>query len=363
MMLSNPLPVGTPDLTAQSPASIQQTTQPPTLATVRPRQHAPLPMAAGVPFKIRDIGVGSAPWMIAVSGTGNIYVTNNSSGSVSVINPAGAVSAWTVAATIAVGTAPRGICYAPTTNRIYVACNDAKIYVIDPDSNTVVGTITISSQSAPSQLIFVPSQNCLYVGFITISGLGVQKVSGLTSTGASTVSAVVATSNSSPGFLVYVPSVDRVYSINGNGPSINAINPSTNAITASVSSGGASLTAGVSGACYCPLNDRIYVACVGTAPGTGSQIAVVNPNTNTVIAAIACAADQPHGCVFHPETGLIYVTVSGATPRLLIVNPTNNTVYTCAESGVIASAGPQPAYIPHVGLIAVPGASNTSIYS
>src|SRR5438876_11501503 len=64
-----------------------------------------------------NIAVGSAPAAVAVNPvTNRIYVANNTSNSVSVIN-----GADNTTATVAVGTNPTGVAVNQVTNRIYVA--------------------------------------------------------------------------------------------------------------------------------------------------------------------------------------------------------------------------------------------------
>lgn len=350
------------DTTSVSPSAPSLPDALPSLAAFRPRRHDPLSVSQGVVMKTRDISVGSGASACCVAANGYIFVANTSAGTVSVINP----SDWSILKTITVGTSPRGICYAAGINRVYVTCGDSKVYVIDPDAAgapAVVGTITVNAMSPPFFICWVPTQNCLYVGYLGGSGTGVVQITSLIGTGG-TAGSVVTTANTSPDGVCYVPSVNRVYTTNGNGPSMNVINPATNTSVATVSNGAGSLTANPNGMAYCPLNDRLYVACGGTAPGTGSEIAIINPNTNSCVAVITVSSAQPQGICFNPENGLLYVTVSGATPGLLIVNPVNNTVYTCAEPNVLANAGVLPTFIPHVGYVAIPHSAGTvSIYT
>jgi YVTN family beta-propeller protein len=64
------------------------------------------------------VSVGNYPYGVGYAPTSDrIYVANNTSGTVSVINP----STNTVVATVSVGLGLYGIGYAPTSDRIYVA--------------------------------------------------------------------------------------------------------------------------------------------------------------------------------------------------------------------------------------------------
>ena len=75
---------------------------------------------AGLAFTIASLGtiaVGTGPFGVAYSPSNDrIYVANQTSNNVSVIN-----STNTVVDTIAVGTGPVGVAYSPSNDRIYVA--------------------------------------------------------------------------------------------------------------------------------------------------------------------------------------------------------------------------------------------------
>ena len=85
---------------------------------------------------VATITVGANPFGVGYAVAQNlIYVANNSSGTVSVINPA----TNAVVATITVGATPYGIGYAATQNLIYVANSGAgTVSVINPATNAVV---------------------------------------------------------------------------------------------------------------------------------------------------------------------------------------------------------------------------------
>ncbi|MBI5056775.1 MAG: YncE family protein [Nitrospirae bacterium] len=82
---------------------------------------------------------------LAVSGAfaaANVYVVNNLSNTVSVIDTAGK----TVTATIKVGASPTGIAYNPTYKKAYVVNRgDNTVSVIDTVSHTVIGTIEVGT--------------------------------------------------------------------------------------------------------------------------------------------------------------------------------------------------------------------------
>jgi YVTN family beta-propeller protein len=70
----------------------------------------------------------------------HVYVTNQNSNNVSVIDTATNM----VATTISVGNFPRGVTVAPDGKRAYVAnSGSASVSVIDTSTNTVVATIPV----------------------------------------------------------------------------------------------------------------------------------------------------------------------------------------------------------------------------
>ena len=86
--------------------------------------------------------------------TNRIYVTNDSSDNVSVIDGA----SNTVVATVAVGSYPHGVAVNPNTNRIYVANSVSNnVSVIDGATNTVVATVPVG-QLAPTAWPSTPTR-------------------------------------------------------------------------------------------------------------------------------------------------------------------------------------------------------------
>ena len=90
---------------------------------------------------VDPISVGSAPQQIAVSPDGTrIYVTNQNSNSVSVINTAtNAIDG----AAIAVGSKPAGVALSADGSTLYVANGDDSVSVVDTKTRTVFGVMTL----------------------------------------------------------------------------------------------------------------------------------------------------------------------------------------------------------------------------
>lgn len=90
------------------------------------------------------IHVGITPYGISTSPDGSkVYVANNGSGNVSIIN----TSVDTVLATVAVGGSPVGISVSPDGTKVYVANqHDTTVSVINTATNTVSDTIPVGDE-------------------------------------------------------------------------------------------------------------------------------------------------------------------------------------------------------------------------
>ena len=108
---------------------------------------------------VATITVGTGASGVGYASAQNlVYVVNNGSDTVSVINPA----TNAVVATITVGTNPVGVGYASAQNLIYVANQGSNtVSVIDPATNAVVATITVGA--APYGIGYAATQNLIYV--------------------------------------------------------------------------------------------------------------------------------------------------------------------------------------------------------
>lgn len=119
---------------------------------------------------LTSIGVGSNPDGVAVDATTDtVYVANNGSNSVSVID--GATDA--VTATIPVGDAPRGIGVDEQTDTVYVAnSGDQTVSVIDGATGQVTDTLTVGA--GPDAVAVDAGTDTIYVswhdGIATIDG-------------------------------------------------------------------------------------------------------------------------------------------------------------------------------------------------
>ena len=111
--------------------------------------------------KVAEIPVGINPWCVAIApGDAKVYVTNQGSGTVSVI----ATATRTVIKTIKVGTEPFGCAITPNGSRLYVAnFSSESISVINTATDTVFSTIRVGLVgSKPRSLAITADGSKLY---------------------------------------------------------------------------------------------------------------------------------------------------------------------------------------------------------
>ena len=115
--------------------------------------------------KLGEVNVGTAPRAVAVSPSGEVWVTNRQSASISVINPA----TLSVSRTIGLPAAsqPFGIAFVPDGSAAFVALEAiGQVLKLDPVSGNTLGTATVGG--APRHVSVSADSNRVYVSrFIT----------------------------------------------------------------------------------------------------------------------------------------------------------------------------------------------------
>ena len=255
------------------------------------------------------IAVGSTPFAVAVDPTTDTaYVANIGSDTVSVIN--GATN--TVTATIAVGSAPFGVAADPATGTVYVANEGSNtVSVISGATHAVTATIAVGT--APYAVAVDPTTDTAYVA--NLSSNTVSVISGATHT----VTATVAVGNG-PDSVAVDPATDTAYTANEGDGSVSVISGATSTVTATIHLG-----TFASGVAVDPNTDTVFVTNVA-AP----TVSVIDEATNTVTGSISVGTD-PHAVAVDPNTDTAYVanfgsnTVSVLSPEapsgLLLVSP------------------------------------------
>ncbi len=286
------------------------------------------------------IPVNSDPSAIAVNpATNKIYVSNNYSGTLQVID--GATNA---AVTVPGFSNPQGIAVNPVTNRIFVANTNNTVTVIDGATNA---TASVPTGSSTYSISVNPATNKAYA------------VNGSSNTvtvidGATLDTAIVAVGNS-PRYAAINPVTNRIYVPNRSGNSVSVIDGADNSVV-TVPVGGAPGQIVVNAA-----TNKIYVTrysnnCVTVIDGatndtssvvlsTGPGALAVNPATNKIYAAcsyrvmvidgatldtVGIAASQyPSFISANPVTNKIYAAYSGAGASVMVIDGATN-----AASGI-----------------------------
>ena len=255
--------------------------------------------------------------------------------------PAAAATTYEVTATIGVGSSPNGVGVDPATDTVYVANQGSStVSVINGATNTVTATIGVGSQ--PFGVGVDPATDTVYVANEYSNSVSV--IDGVTNTVTATIGV-----GSSPTWVGVDPATDTVYVSNGVSNNVSVIDGATNTVTATIGVGGSAPT----GVGVDPSTDTVYVANVFPS-GT---VSVIDGATNTVTATIPVGA-QPEGVGVDTSTHTVYVpnlssrTVSvidgtantvtatigvGSAPYGVGVDPSTHTVYVSNTGGSSAS--------------------------
>ena len=134
--------------------------------------------------------------------------------------------------------------------------------------------------------------------------------------------------NSNPYDLAYVPTVNKMYvTTKGGTPKIEIIDLTNNSLSTPIST---NITGQIQGIIYCPSNDRVYVTSVSS-----SSVLVINPANNTVVGTIG-VGNSPARMVYNPVNDRIYVT-NTASNTVSVIEPSTNTVV----SEISVNVGPR----------------------
>jgi YVTN family beta-propeller protein len=341
------------------------------------------------------VTAGNTPWSVAEDAERNkIYVTNNYSNSVTVID-----ELTNTTASVAAGVYPQGIAVDAKTHKIYVDnYGNSTMTVIDGVTNT---TTTLQLPSNPLAVAVNPETNKIYV--VTIGRLTVID-------GSNNTSAAV-NAGSAPQAVAVNPVTNKIYVANQGTKNVTVIDGLTNTTTTAVVSGapGSGSVIPNSPPFAIAVNsktNKIYVAnqlsnnvtvIDGTTntpttvgAGTAPVAIAVNANTNKIYVAnegsdnvtvidgltntptTVSAGSMPFALAVNPDTNKIYVAnpgkccpykstsvtvIDGATnttttvaagsgPYAVAVNPSTNKIYVANQGSgnvtVIAGAGTPP---------------------
>ena len=248
--------------------------------------------------------VGNSPGGIAVTADGTrVYVSNTTDGTVSVID----TSVNAVIATIAVGFAPIGIAVNTAGTRLYVANSlSDTVSVIDAATNTIITNIVVGT--SPYGIAVNLAGTMAYV---------TNNVSGTVSvinTATNTVLASIIV-GSGPEGLAVNPSGSRVYVANSTAGTVSVIDTSINAVIVSIGVGSGPATVAVNHA-----GTRAYVT-----NNTSGTVSIFDPATNLIVGGPVSVGSGPIGAAVNLTDTKVYV-VNETSGTVSVVDTVTNSV-------------------------------------
>jgi YVTN family beta-propeller protein len=271
------------------------------------------------------IKVDSYPIGIAVnSATGKVYVANEFSNTISVIDE----STDKIQATIKVDSFPYGIDVNPLTNRVYVANRGSNtISVIDSSTNLNMADVHVGN--SPIDVAVNPSSSLVYV--TSIESATVSVIDGITNTISSTIKV-----GSIPYAIAVNPITNMVYVTDIGGGSISILQNSKNANDNNSNSNSNSNNINVTRT-FEKINGFIAPAGIAINISTNkayvsdyasNTVFVIDLKTNSVIHRIKVGTN-PVGISVNPISNRIYVTnigdntvsvIDGSNYKILVNN-------------------------------------------
>ena len=291
------------------------------------------------------------------SSNGYVYVTNEGSNTVSVING----TTNTVIETLSVGFFPQGISFNPSNGFVYVTvgCN---VLVINGATNTIVKSIAIGCSYPyphPYGVTFDSSNGYLYVadttsnnvsvincatnfviknitvgshpicvafdssnGYVYVANCCSDTVSVINGATNAVIKNVTVCSNphSFPYGVTFDSSNGYVYVMNSGSDTVSVINGANNSVIKNITVGSSPI-----GAAFDSSNGYVYAA-----NKYSNSVSVINGATNTVIKTVSLCF-SPRGIGFDPSNGFVYVTVGS---NVLVINSAINSVVNAVSIGI-----------------------------
>ena len=255
---------------------------------------------------VATVGVGDHPCAVGINPTNNrIYVANRGSGTVSVINGATNIKL----ATVPVGSFyyPCDIGVNPTTNKVYVAnSNTTIVSVIDGNNN--VAPITV--EHFPVAIGINPTTNRIYVAHRSSKKVSV--IDGSTDTLLTTVTLGNQYHNH---YDVGVNTkTNKIYVPDYESGTVSVIDGNTNSLLTTVTVGTNPYRVGVNSD-----TNKVYVANYGS-----KSVSVIDGETNSI--ATVAVGTNPCKVGVSPTTNKIYVANQGSNDVSVIDGATNGVV-------------------------------------
>ncbi len=260
---------------------------------------------AGADAVVATLTTGANPVAIAVDSVTNmIYVVNESSNSVTVIN--GAINATT---TVNVGNAPIAVAVNPITNMVYVAnigVGSGKINILIDGATNSTTTLTVGTD--PEAIAINPITNMIYVACYGSNNV-------IVINGATNATSTISVGNG-PNAIAVNPVTNNIYIANHSDSSVTIINGATNSTaTVKVETNPYAIAVNTT-------TNKIYVANIN---GT---VTVINGTTDST--ATVSVGNGPDAIAINPVTNKIYVTNEnyGGIGSVTVIDGTTNATTT-----------------------------------
>jgi YVTN family beta-propeller protein len=273
------------------------------------------------------INVGTAPIAVAIDpSTHNVYVANEGSDSISVIDESGDADNGTVTATVPIGSQPYGVAVDPVSHSVYVT-NGNTVSVIDESGDANTGTVTanIKVGDVPDAVAVDPSTHNVYVANEGSDSISVIDESGDANTG--TVTSTIPVGGTPTGVAVD-PSTHSLYVVNDGSGNLSVIDESGDANTGMVT---ATIPIGSDpyGVAVDPSTHNVYVTY------SFGSMAVIDESgdadTGTVTSTIS-GFNYPYGVAVDPSTHNVYVANASSSNTVSVVDESGD-----ADTGSITA--------------------------
>jgi YVTN family beta-propeller protein len=266
------------------------------------------------PGVISTIKVGEGGYSACIAAvntvTNLVYVTNDSSGKVLVID--GATN--NVAASISSPGWPQGVAVNSLTNRIYVANTlGGNVTVIDGESQSVITAVTVGHY--PFRLRVNESTNRVYVANYFSNSVSV--IDGASNSVIDTV-----TVGDTPSGIGINSKTNRIYVTNDGTSDVSVIDGAINEVVATVGVGNEPGDVDVN-----PETGFVYVANY-----EDNSVTVIDGSDNTVETTVNVES-SPRGVAVNSTTNLVYVTNSGSDSVSVIDGSDNSLKNTQIDVG------------------------------
>lgn len=245
---------------------------------------------------LANLRVGNGPRQLAVDDTlGYVYVTNFYSNTVSVISTTG--GAFSVLESIPVGANPDSVAVDPDTDDVYVTdsadgAGQGMVSVIEPAVQQVVSTIDVGSY--PSGIAYDPDNGDLYVNDQWSASVSIVDPQ---------ANAVIGTIDLAPGAhphgVTVDPALATVYVADDTSNAVTAINDVSNQITYTAPAGDGAHHVAYDSAQNLFVTDY-----------TSASIAALKPTGQAIGGSQTCR--QPDGISYDSNTSDLYVACEGS---------------------------------------------------